>query len=113
MGKSSVQTLAVPKSSLTLAVATFRKFFKLQTGKEWEDRDKMPVPKRDPEGNLLPPHEGWYHFEDKCNIFTSFFMDSGKPAGLDMESTLQPSGDALKEQGADVAPSKEDHLEMV
>lgn len=82
MGVSSVEQLAPPKSDLTLATTTFKKFFKLQTGKEWEDRadGEFPGPKTDPDGNLLPAHEGWYTFEDKTSIFTKFIREAPQPS---------------------------------
>ena len=64
VGKGEVSILAPPRSKLTLAQESFKKFFKLQTGVEWEERDetKYIPPKKDEEGNPLPAHEGWYTF---------------------------------------------------
>lgn len=52
----------------------FKDFFKLKTGKEWDERfgEKLVPPMRDSEGNILPAHEGWFRFEDQIGILASF-----------------------------------------
>ncbi|KAJ5899202.1 hypothetical protein N7495_003946 [Penicillium taxi] len=66
-GISAVEILAPRKSDISLAITTFRDFYKLKTGKEWENRDdgKQPLPMTDTDGNILPAHEGWWIHELK------------------------------------------------
>lgn len=98
--------LAATKSSLALATATFKDFFKLQTGKEWEERGdgRRPPAKTDFDGNILPAHEQWYTFEDNASIFTKFIMEV-RPASI--EHTSAPEmGDASNNGGIDSEPSE-------
>ncbi|KAJ5161614.1 hypothetical protein N7492_007006 [Penicillium capsulatum] len=78
VGVSKLDQLTPAKSSLFSAVTTFKDFFKLQTGKDWDDRDdgKVPPPKTNADGNILPPHEGWYFLEDTTSIFTKFIRET-------------------------------------
>ena len=62
----------------------FTKFFKLRTGKEWEERfDETPLPlKKDEDGNILSAHEGWYQYENQMGLLASFLRHGpGDTAG--------------------------------
>lgn len=74
---------------MATAVDAFKRFFKAETGKDWEDRDdvKLPSPKTDSQGNVLPPHEGWYFYKSQDNMFTSYLMQAG-PSGAGTGSTI-------------------------
>lgn len=74
MGKSNVEPLTPAKSDKTLAIKAFKEFFKQQTGKNWEERadEKVPAPKTDKDGKLLPVQEGWYALEANGNLFTDW-----------------------------------------
>lgn len=82
VGTSRVEELTPAKSDMALAIQMFKEFFKAKTGKDWEDRNdgKLPIPKADEQGNILPIHEGWYIYESQDNIFTTFLMQAG-PSG--------------------------------
>ncbi|KAJ5167018.1 uncharacterized protein N7482_005799 [Penicillium canariense] len=83
VGTSRIEELTPPKSDVVLATNIFKKFFKVETGKEWDDKndDKLPMPKTDAQGNPLPVHEGWYSYESKTSMLTSFIMQVGQPVG--------------------------------
>ncbi|PYH98586.1 hypothetical protein BO71DRAFT_426032 [Aspergillus ellipticus CBS 707.79] len=51
--------------------------FKDKTGKEWDDRRDRILPscKRDAEGKLLPPHEGWFYYENREGSISSFLRE--------------------------------------
>ncbi|BAE60736.1 unnamed protein product [Aspergillus oryzae RIB40] len=76
VGKSNSQILAPAGSSLDTALVAFERFFEEYTGKSWALRGNgiLPQPKRDSAGNLLPPHEGWYIYEDNTNMFLDFIQ---------------------------------------
>ncbi|KAJ5359605.1 uncharacterized protein N7496_012018 [Penicillium cataractarum] len=89
VGTSRVEELTPPKSDAATAVRAFKQFFKAETGKDWENRedDKLPAPKTDGQGNVLPHHEGWYSYESHDNVFTSYLMQAG-PSGGSTDSTM-------------------------
>ncbi|PIG88761.1 BRCT domain protein [Aspergillus arachidicola] len=76
VGKSNSQILAPAGSSLDTALIAFERFFEEYTGKSWALRGNgiLPQPKRDSEGNLLPPYEGWYIYESTTNMFLDFIQ---------------------------------------
>ncbi|OOQ82491.1 hypothetical protein PEBR_38687 [Penicillium brasilianum] len=100
VGISRVEELAPLKSDVATAVDAFKQFFKAETGKDWEDRDdvKLPSPKTDSQGNVLPPHEGWYLYKSQDNMFTSYLMQAG-PSGGGTRSTI-----AVNHRDAPVGP---------
>lgn len=60
---------------MDVATKAFKKFFKLKTGREWDERiDEMKplAPKVDDDGKALPAHEGWYAQENQMGILASF-----------------------------------------
>ncbi|KAE8147848.1 hypothetical protein BDV25DRAFT_142366 [Aspergillus avenaceus] len=77
IGKQNTQQLAPTGSSLEAAMIAFNDFFEEQTATKWEQRHDgtLPPPKRDNEGNLLPPHEGWYIYEAPKGMFASYFQE--------------------------------------
>ena len=89
MGTSRVEELTPAKSDMATAVGIFKQFFKTETGKDWEDKNdtKIPSPKTDDQGYVLPAHEDWYFCESHDNIFTSFLMQAG-PSGGSTNSTI-------------------------
>ncbi|KAJ5511804.1 hypothetical protein LT330_003575 [Penicillium expansum] len=97
VGTSNVELLAGPRCKLELAVEKFKQFFKDQTGKEWDDRanGKMPPPKKDPDGNSLPVHEGWFYLEEKTTILGAFLREP-QSTGCE-ESTGHIAYDGIKE----------------
>ncbi|KAL4934105.1 BRCT domain protein [Aspergillus undulatus] len=64
-GPSKTDPLAPLGSDLATAMVEFKDFFKARTGKEWENRLNWlsPVPKRDENGNTVPPYMGWFWFD--------------------------------------------------
>ncbi|KAE8380533.1 hypothetical protein BDV26DRAFT_290284 [Aspergillus bertholletiae] len=74
--KFQLTILAPSGSSLDTARAAFERFFEDYTGTSWMLRENrtLPQPKRDDEGNLLPPHEGWYIYKATANIFLDFIQ---------------------------------------
>lgn len=109
IGVSSVELLTPAKSDLVAATTLFKEFFKLQTGKGWEERGdgKRPPPKMDSEGNILPPHEGWYTFEDNTSIFTKFIMEA-RPPPIERASATEMA-DASNNGGMDSATSEDSY----
>ncbi|KAE8410401.1 hypothetical protein BDV36DRAFT_123267 [Aspergillus pseudocaelatus] len=77
VGKSNSQILAPTGSSLDTALTAFERVFEEYTGKSWALREDgiLPEPKRDSEGNLVPPHEGWYIYEATTNMFLDFIQN--------------------------------------
>ncbi|CEL05587.1 hypothetical protein ASPCAL06705 [Aspergillus calidoustus] len=75
LGPSKTDLLAPLGSSLETALAAFKGFFKEQTGTEWEDRMKgvSPPPKKDEEGNTLPPYRGWFWWDSGTESLASMF----------------------------------------
>ena len=37
---------------------------------------RVPPPKTDTDGKILPPHEGWFSFEKTTSIFTEYIMQA-------------------------------------
>lgn len=89
-GKSTVDLLTTPKSTLESAVAKFRSFFKQETGKEWEDKDDglVPPPKVGPDGGSLPVYEGWFSLEEKRSLLSEFLRSI--PKGVCYTTDNQP-----------------------
>jgi hypothetical protein len=89
VGTSRVEELAPLKSDVATAVNAFKQFFKAETGKDWEDRSdvKLPSPKTDSQGTVLPPHQGWYFYKSQDNMFTSYLMQAG-PSGGGTRNTI-------------------------
>ncbi|KAJ5158223.1 uncharacterized protein N7500_007874 [Penicillium coprophilum] len=77
VGTSNVELLAGPRCKLELAVDKFKQFFQEQTGKGWDERanGKMPPPKSDQDGKILPVHEGWFYLEEKTTIIGAFLRE--------------------------------------
>ncbi|GFF51874.1 hypothetical protein IFM61606_05973 [Aspergillus udagawae] len=73
-GKSTDEILAPPGSDKNTAIAAFRDFFAAKTGKDWECRlDGILVPpKHDVDGKKLPPHEGWFYYENGRSLLSNF-----------------------------------------
>lgn len=44
---------------------------------EWEERldNVFPSPKKDAGGNLLPPHEGWFYYENQGSLISNFLRE--------------------------------------
>lgn len=76
-----VEVLSLPNDDKNLAIEAFKGFFLQQTGKNWEDRadGKIPSPKTDKEGNLVPSHESWYANENTGNLFTDWIKACKTP----------------------------------
>lgn len=86
VGKATTHLLAPLGSSLDLAMKSFKEFFRLRTGRGWDQRfDETPVPPmKDVEGNTLPAHEGWYQHENQMGLLASFLRNGpGETAGGD------------------------------
>lgn len=80
-------------------MGAFKKFFKLKTGREWDERfDEAPVPpKRDLEGNVLPADEGWYYYENKISLLASFLRSGPGGFGVGGNARQRDSDDAVTE----------------
>ncbi|KAL2855822.1 hypothetical protein BJY01DRAFT_203795 [Aspergillus pseudoustus] len=76
LGPSKTDLLAPLGSSLETAMVAFKQFFKNQTGTEWDDRmtAAAPPPKKDAEGNTLPPHRGWFWWDSGIVSLASLFQ---------------------------------------
>ncbi|PLN77541.1 hypothetical protein BDW42DRAFT_156988 [Aspergillus taichungensis] len=73
-GVSRSELLAPLDSTLDIAIFAFREFFKDKTGLDWEERASTsapPLPKKDDEGNTLPPREGWFHYDERVGLLSS------------------------------------------
>lgn len=42
---------------------------------------KLPPPKTDADGNVLPADEGWFSFESKASIFTDYILQAQQLSG--------------------------------
>lgn len=74
VGGSSKDILSPRGSSFDFALNIFKKFFEIKTGRVWDDRhddSKIPDPKRNEEGELVPVHEAWYNFEQPTGLMAS------------------------------------------
>ncbi|KAL4943562.1 hypothetical protein BDV06DRAFT_221123 [Aspergillus oleicola] len=76
-GPSKTEFSAPLERDLDTAMATFRDFFKGQTGKQWENRlgGVSPPPKTDKNGNSLPVQKGWFWYDNRgpdCFVFGTF-----------------------------------------
>jgi hypothetical protein len=80
LGPSKTDLLAPLGSSLETAMSAFKRFFKEQTGTEWEDRKKgiSPSPKKDEEGNTLSPHRGWFWWDSGSEESLASMFRTGK-----------------------------------
>jgi hypothetical protein len=82
--------LTTSKSTLEIAVAKFKAFFKQKTGKEWESRADglMPPPKVDSDGKDLPSYEGWFYLEQRKSLLGSFLSGTslGDSRAADVQS---------------------------
>lgn len=73
-GASRSELLTPLDSTLDIALSAFKDFFKDKTGLDWEERASTstpPMPKTDGEGNALPPHEGWFHYDEHVGLLSS------------------------------------------
>ncbi|PLB36414.1 BRCT domain protein [Aspergillus candidus] len=72
-GVSKIELLAPLNSTLDIALSAFNAFFKDKTGLEWEERASTTplLPKSDDEGNALPLHEGWFHYDERVGLLSS------------------------------------------
>lgn len=77
-----------------IAIKAFKAFFKLQTGKSWEDRadGKVPPPKTDKDGHQLPAHEGWYSSEITTNMFTDWIKSNPYQPSAPVNSAFAANG---------------------
>jgi hypothetical protein len=60
-------------------MTVFKKFFKVKTGLQWEDRYSegiTPEPKKDAEGKPVPADEGWFQFERPTGMFAEMSIDA-------------------------------------
>ncbi|RDW89848.1 BRCT domain protein [Aspergillus mulundensis] len=77
-GPAQTDFLAPLGSDLDTAVTAFKFFFKERTGKDWEDRLSgiAPDPQKDEDGNVKPPHEGWWWYDNPpVSSLASLFRD--------------------------------------
>lgn len=95
MGQSKVEPLTPAKSDKPLAIKAFKEFFKRETGKDWEHRadGRMPAPKTDKDGNILPAQQGWYAIESTGNLFTDW-MKAYQPTEESADNTTVANGPA-------------------
>lgn len=105
---SRVEELTPAKNDLSSAIEAFRQFFKVNTGKDWEDRKdgQYPPLKIDEQGNVLPAHEGWWIWESQANIFTSYLMQAGPSDGNPTSATVANSGDAYAAEETQITPAE-------
>ncbi|KAL1862232.1 hypothetical protein Plec18170_001057 [Paecilomyces lecythidis] len=101
VGKSGTELVAPRGSSFDLAMAAYKKFFKIKTGKDWDDRldGSLPEAKKDQEGNVLPPDEGWFRHELPTGLLASLFIPKKMPAAASILSCSNEED----EQSADQA----------
>ncbi|KKK20734.1 hypothetical protein ARAM_002721 [Aspergillus rambellii] len=74
VGVSKSELLTPVGVPLDSALHAFKEGFKKETGKEWDERadGAIPPPKRDSDGKLLPSHEGWFSYDDRSGLLSSF-----------------------------------------
>ncbi|PYI06891.1 hypothetical protein BO78DRAFT_444784 [Aspergillus sclerotiicarbonarius CBS 121057] len=77
IGKQQSELLTPLKADRDTAVKAFKTLFKDKTGVDWEERldGVFPPSKRDADGDLLPPHEGWFYYEDQGGLISSFLRE--------------------------------------
>lgn len=111
MGKAHVQPLTPAKSDKTLAIKAFKEFFKQATGKDWKDRadGKLPDPKTDKDGNILPPQEGWYTLEGTGNLFTDWMKSYQAPD--ESEDKHSATGDLPATSGTEAELAENGHTD--
>lgn len=111
VGKSGTELVAPRGSSFDLAMAAYKNFFKIKTGKDWDDRfdGKLPEPKRE-QGNVLPPDEGWFRHELPTGLLASFFMQTEMST---VASSTSRSGNEKEEVHDQVRDSHLDEPEGV
>lgn len=104
-GKSIVEMLTTPKSTLESAVAKFRSFFKQQTGKEWEDKDDglVPSPKMGSDGESLPMYEGWFSVEEKRSLLGEFLRATTKGVSCTTDNQAGCEEDELGSENGNVS----------
>jgi hypothetical protein len=118
VGKSTIEVLALPKSTIEIARVKFNNFFIEKTGKEWEERDdgQMSAPKVGSDGQTLPIHEGWFCLERKRNLLGDYLRgtravspqetddqlgcDDNEPESGDEDVSMEDQGNTA-ESGAD------------
>lgn len=85
----------------------FTKFFKLRTGREWDNRfDETPLPpKRDEDGNVLPANEGWYQYENQMGLLARFLRHG--PGGTIGGREHSPNSLMAGSAGSDEAASEQ------
>ncbi|KAJ9294333.1 hypothetical protein DTO271G3_6908 [Paecilomyces variotii] len=78
IGKSGTELVAPRGSSFDIAMKAYKKFFKIKTGKNWDERfdGKLPEAKKDIQGNVLPPDEGWFRHELPTGLLASLLMQT-------------------------------------
>lgn len=105
---SRIEELTPAKSDLASATEAFRQFFRVNTGKDWEDRKdgQFPPLKTDEQGNVLPAHEGWWIWESQDNIFTSYLMQAGPSDGIPTSAMVANSEDAYAAEETRITPAE-------
>ncbi|KAI1915620.1 hypothetical protein LOZ53_001417 [Ophidiomyces ophidiicola] len=62
VGRNAMDYLALPGSTLDVALRAFGKFFKAKAGIQWDRRGKEVPAKKIVGGFELPPEEGWFEY---------------------------------------------------
>ncbi|RAK98625.1 BRCT domain protein [Aspergillus ibericus CBS 121593] len=100
IGKQQSELLTPLKADRDTAVKAFKTLFWDKTGIDWEERldGVFPSSKTDVDGNLLPPHEGWFNYENPGGLISSFLREEVVEAPGD-SSMIGKQGHPLDSQG--------------
>ncbi|PWY77493.1 hypothetical protein BO70DRAFT_294673 [Aspergillus heteromorphus CBS 117.55] len=93
IGKQQSELLTPMRADRDTAVKAFKTLFHDKTGMEWENRldGILPPCKRDAQGNMLPPHEGWFYYENREGSISSFLR--AEVVEMTVEVDDGPSGE--------------------
>ncbi|KAJ6013534.1 hypothetical protein N7540_008125 [Penicillium herquei] len=111
IGKSEISRIAPAKCTLETAQKAFKDFFALQAGVQWDEKMERTIisPKKDSEGNVLPPHEGWYHMQSG-SILAAYMNDPMSSSSIPDDASLveQPIFSAAQFHPRDSMPFEEE-----
>ncbi|KAJ5727908.1 hypothetical protein N7493_005728 [Penicillium malachiteum] len=111
IGKSEVSRITPPKCTLETAQKEFKDCFTEHAGVEWEDKmnyETIP-PKVDLEGNVLPPHEGWYNMQSG-SILSAYMNEPMSSSSIADESPMvgEPSFSGANFDPGDTRPFEDE-----
>ncbi|KAJ5729105.1 uncharacterized protein N7483_003613 [Penicillium malachiteum] len=112
VGKSNISRIAPAKCTLAVAQKAFKDFFALQAGLQWDKKMEcaMVSPKKDSEGNALPPHEGWYHMQSGRSILSAYMNEPMSSSSIpdDASTVEQPTFSGAQFDPGDSMPFEDE-----